>query len=176
VRLLGEHARRLLDTHGCQHEPLTWSPVAEDIALDQLPSADPDAIDPRSVHAAISTQPTPRHAAAELGITLEHLRYIARKHPPEIHDPSTSAAPPRVRFAALLGADQLRALIDQGNSLRQIAALHNINRCTLRDELFANDIPVPPKNRHQSRQRRQPTDCPSIPDRSSQAKPVNVHQ
>lgn len=145
MRRLNDHARGLLDTHDCQHEPLTWSPTTNGIDLERLPGPDPDAIDPRSVHAAITTQPTPRRAAAELGITLEHLHYINREHPPEIHDPANSAAPPRVRFAALLGADQLRALIDQGNSLRQIAALHDIDRGTLRDELIAHGIPIPPR-------------------------------
>jgi hypothetical protein len=39
------------------------------------------AIDPRRVHDAIATQSTPRDAAAEAGITLEQLRYTARRHP-----------------------------------------------------------------------------------------------
>lgn len=147
ARRLGEHARRLLDAHDCQHEPLSWSPAADGIELGQLPGPDPDAIDPRNVHAAISRQPTPRRAAAKLGITFEHLRYIARKHPSEMHDPSAPTAPPRVRFAALLGADQLRELIDQGNSLRQIEVSHGINRRTLHDELIAHGIPTPPRGR-----------------------------
>jgi hypothetical protein len=153
VRRLHEHARRLLDTHGCGHEPLTWSPSPDGIALDGLAGPDPDAIDPRAVHTAIADQPTLVHAASELGITLEHLHYIARKPPPEIHDPTATTAPPRVRFAALLGANQLRELIDQGNSLRHIEASYRIRRGTLRTELIAHGIPIPPKNRHQSANR-----------------------
>ena len=167
VRALEEHARRLLDTHGCHDEPITWSPITDNIALDRLPRPDPDAINPRSVHIAISRQPTPRRAAAELGITPEHLHYIARKHPPDIHDPSAPTAPPRVRFAALVGPDHLRQLIDQGNSLRQLEASYGISRRTLRAELIAHDIPIPPKNRHQSRQPSRAADCPPIPDRST---------
>jgi len=83
VRRLLEHARRLLDAHGCCHEPLTWSPTAEGIELDELPGPDPDVIDPIRVHAAIARERTPAQAAAELGITLEHLRYLARRHPPD---------------------------------------------------------------------------------------------
>jgi hypothetical protein len=47
----------------------------------ELPGDDPDRIDPRRVHDAIATQPTPRDAAAEAGITLEQFRYTARRHP-----------------------------------------------------------------------------------------------
>ncbi|MGO9960568.1 MAG: TniQ family protein [Solirubrobacteraceae bacterium] len=147
VRRLAEHARRFLDIHGCHHEPLTWSPITDDIELDRLPGPDPDAIDPGSVHAAISTPPTPRRAAAKLGITVEHLHYIARKHPSELHDPSDPTTPDRVRFAALLSADQLRELIAQGNSLRQIEASCGISRRTIHDELVAHGIPIPPRDK-----------------------------
>jgi hypothetical protein len=147
VQRLNEHARRLLDTHGCQHEPLTWSLTTNDIALDQLPGPDPDAIDPRTIHTAIANQRTPRHAADQLGITLEHLNYIARKHPAETNDASASTAPPRVRFAALLGAEKLRELLNHGTSLRQIEASYGITRKTLRDELVAHGIPIPPRTR-----------------------------
>jgi hypothetical protein len=41
VRRLSDHARQLLDTHGCAHEPLTWSPGGQGIQLDQLPGRDP---------------------------------------------------------------------------------------------------------------------------------------
>ena len=114
VRRLNDHARRLLDTHGCRHEPLTWSLPTNGIALDQLPGPDPDTIDAIRVHAAITRQRTPAQAAAELGITLEHLRYLARKHPAEARDLADSTAPPRVRFAALLSAEQLRELVEPG--------------------------------------------------------------
>lgn len=167
VQRLREHARRLLDSHGCGHEPLNWSPSVDGIALDGLPAPDIDAIDPRAVHIAIANQPTLAHAASELSITLEHLHYTARKHPPEIHDPTAASTPPRVRFAAILGADQLRQLIGQGNSLRQIEASYGITRTTLRTELIAHDIPIPPKNRRQSGHQGRATECPSIPDRST---------
>jgi len=53
-----------------------------------------------------------------------------------------------VRFAALLGTAQLRELIDQGNSLRQIEARYGISRKTLHAELLAHGIPIPPRRRH----------------------------
>jgi hypothetical protein len=147
ARRLNEHARRLLNTHGCQNEPLTWSPPTDGIALDQLPGPDPDTIDPMRVHAAIARQQTATQAAAELGITLEHLRYLARKHPADTQNPSVPITSPRVRFAALLGAEQLRELIGRGNSLRQIEARYGISRKTLHDELVAHGIPIPPRAR-----------------------------
>jgi hypothetical protein len=176
VQRLHEHARRLLDTHGCGREPLTWSPSIHGIEIDQLPGADPDAIAVRAAHDAIANQRTLADAASELGITLEHLHYIARNHPAEIHDPTAPAAPPRVRFAALLGAEQLRELIDHGYSLRRIEASYGITRKTLRAELITHGIPIPPKNRHRARLQDQATECPSIPDRSTPARQVSVHQ
>ena len=186
VRQLNEHARRLLDTHGCHHEPLTWSPATGSIPLDHLPGPDPDQIDPHSVHAAIAAQPTQQRAAAtNLGITLEHLHYIARKHPSEIYDPAAPTAPHRVRFAAVLGAAQLRQLIEQGYSLREIEASTGIYRRTLRDEAHHPRHPHPTKNptphvtrrRNQRPRRKTPggrspaSDCPSIPDTGSPMRP-----
>ena len=189
MRQLNEHARRLLDTHGCHHEPLTWSPATDGIPVDQLPGPDPDVIDPHRVHAAISAQPTQHAAAAQLGITVEHLRYIARKHPSEIHDPAAPTAPHRVRFAALLGAARLRELIDQGNSLRQIEARTGIYRRTLRDELIAHGIPIPPRNRrhppastaasHDAARKHQTADTAAaighLSPTTAAARPVNGH-
>ncbi len=154
VRRLLEHARGLLDAHGCRHEPLAWSPRGDAISLDQLPGPDPDAIDPDRVHAAIAGQRAASQAAKELGVTLEHLRYIARKHPPETQGRSASTAPPRVRLAALLTAEELRQLVNQGNSLRQIAARYEISRRTIHDELIAHGIPIPPRTRQRHRPER----------------------
>jgi hypothetical protein len=145
ARRLNEHARQLLDAHGCQHEPITWSPRVTDFDLDQLPGPDPDTVAPRSVHIAIAEPRTARHAADKLGITIEHLHYIVRAHPDKPDAPTLSTAAPRVRFAALLGADKLSELIDDSTSLRQIEAAYKISRRTLRDELVAHGIPVHPR-------------------------------
>jgi len=176
ARRLNEHARQLLDAHGCQREPIAWSPRFTDIDPDQLPGPDPDAIAPRAVHLAIAESRTARHAADKLGITIAHLHYIIRVHPSEIDALTLSTAAPRVRFAALLGADKLTQLIDHGTSLRQIEATYNINRRTLHDELVTHDIRVPPKNRR-TRLRRNPrsTDCPTNPDQDPLAEEVSVH-
>ena len=51
-------------------------------------------------------------------------------------------------------AEQLRELINQGNSLRQIEARYGISRKTLRDELVAHRIPIPAGPRHPQATRR----------------------
>ena len=175
VRHLNAHARRLLDTHGCHHEPLTWSPATASIPLDHLPGPDPDQIDPHSVHAAIAARPTQQcAAAANLGITLEHLHYIARKHPPEIYDPAAPTAPHRVRFAAVLGAARLRQLIEQGHSLREIEASTGIYRRTLRDELIAG-IPIPPRNQRRTSPGAAATNDPAAKRQADDDAPAIVH-
>jgi hypothetical protein len=176
VTQLNEHARRLLDTNGCHLEPLTWSPATGGIPLDHLPGPDPDQIDPHSVHAAIAAQPTRQcAAAAQLGITLEHLHYIARKHPSEIYDPTAPTAPHRVRFAARLGAAQLRQLIEQGHSLREIEASTGIYRRTLRDELIAHGIPIPPRNRRHTSPGTAATNDSAAKRQAPDAAPAIVH-
>jgi hypothetical protein len=44
--------------------------------------------------------------------------------------------------------EELRHLINDGNSLRQIEARYGISRKTLHDELLAHGIPIPPQRRH----------------------------
>lgn len=77
--------RAVRSYRGQQHlSGLYWSsttPPVDGIRLGDLPGDDPDRVDPVRVHDAIATQPTPRDAAAEAGITLEQLRYTARTHP-----------------------------------------------------------------------------------------------
>ena len=147
ARRLTEHARRLLNAHGCHDEPLTWSPARDAVALDQLPGPDPDTLDPNLVHAVLARVHAPSQAAEELAITLEHLRYLVRQHPPASGLPDPNA-PPRARLAALLTPEELRELVDHGSSLRAIAARYDINRKTIRDELIAHGTPIPPKRRH----------------------------
>jgi hypothetical protein len=76
------------------------------------------------------------------------LRYVVRHHPSEDARPA-STAPSRVRLAALLTPEELRELVNQGNSLRGIAARYGISRKTIHDELVAHDIPIRPRDRHQ---------------------------
>ncbi|MGO9903526.1 MAG: hypothetical protein ACLP0J_28540 [Solirubrobacteraceae bacterium] len=121
-----------------------WSPASEGTHLDQLPGPDPDALDPQLIHAALALGQPPRKAAEALGITLEHLYYAARTNPPE---PAEHSAPPRARLAALLTKEQLRELVAQGNSLRALEKRYDIDCRTIRDQLVAHGIPIPPTAR-----------------------------
>ena len=94
ARRLLEHARRLLDAHGCHDEPLAWSPHGEGIAVDRLPGPDPDALDPDRVHGTLARGLTASQVAEELAVTVEQVRYIARKHPPESPHRPASTVPP----------------------------------------------------------------------------------
>ncbi len=73
-----------------------------------------------------------------------------RHHPSEDARPA-STAPSRVRLAALLTPEELRELVNQGNSLRGIAASYDISisHKTIHDELVAHNIPIRPRDRHQ---------------------------
>jgi hypothetical protein len=144
---LSQHLRVLLDAHGHQQEPITWSPAVDRIPISGLPGPDPDAIDPAAIHEALGSARTPALAAAILGITLEYLHYIARRHPAETQQPTLDVAPPRVKFAATLGIDKLRELTDRGFSLRQIEATYGISRTTLHDELVSHGLPTPSMSR-----------------------------
>ncbi len=145
ARMLLEHARGLLDDHGCRDEPLTWSPPGAGIAVADLPGPNPDALDPRPAHALLARRMAPGDIADELGITIEHLRYIVRANPSD-GEALAAGAPARVRLAASTTPDELRSLVGDGHRLRDIAQRHDVGRQTLRDELVAHGIPIPPRN------------------------------
>lgn len=144
--LLG-HARELLDAHGCRQEPLTWSPPAAGIALDMLPGPDPDVVDPQAAHALLARQIAPAAVAEQLGITLEHLRYVLREHPRDSPFGAAGVIPSRLRLAASVTAQELRQLVDNGGTLTAIAACYNVQRSTVRAKLIAHDIPIPANHR-----------------------------
>lgn len=58
---LEEHARHLLDGHGCREEPLTWSPPVDRIRL-----GDPPEKIPSGSTRAGSTTPSPRSRRHEM--------------------------------------------------------------------------------------------------------------
>lgn len=92
------HARALLDRAGAGQEPLTWSPPAAWITTRPFPGAEPDQSDPAQVHAVCRRHRpskgriSEQSAAVELGISIEHLRYVLRRHPEP--DPPRPRHPP----------------------------------------------------------------------------------
>ena len=149
ARALRDHARGLLDANDCRDEPLTWSPCGDRVAPDSLPGPDPDTFDPQRAHALLGRQIAHSRIAERLGITLEHLHYVLREHPPD--DPfgerprenQPSAPRRKARFAARITPDELRQLVDDGNTLTSIADSYQVDRSTVHAELVAHGIPIP---------------------------------
>lgn len=148
VQRLVDHARDLLDTHGCRDEPVIWSPRGAGIATETLPGPDPDTVDPRDAHALLAKRIAPGDVAAQLGITLDHLRYLARRHPSDNpRRPQGSCVPARARFAAVVTPKQLRQQIEDGATITGLAERYGVQRSTVRAELVAQDIAIPPSHR-----------------------------
>jgi hypothetical protein len=79
---LADHARCLLDGWGTGDEPLHWQPPDDWVTAPAWPGADPARTDPGPIHHALLNEDTPPvQVAANLGISLGHLRQVLRRHP-----------------------------------------------------------------------------------------------
>jgi TniQ/Bacterial regulatory helix-turn-helix protein, lysR family len=79
---LTAHARHLLNTSGIDDEPLEWQPPPGWVTATTWPGADPGQTDPAPIHHALLDDHTPpAQIAANLGISLDHLRRVLRYHP-----------------------------------------------------------------------------------------------
>ncbi len=79
---LTRHARCLLDAWGIDDEPLQWQPPSAWVTVTTWPGADPAHTDPAPIHHALLHENTPPgQIAAGLGISLDHLRQVLRRHP-----------------------------------------------------------------------------------------------
>jgi hypothetical protein len=79
---LTDHARRLLAAWGIGDEPLQWQPPDDWVTVTAWPGADPARTDPAPIHHALLNEDTPPvQIAANLGISLGHLRQVLRRHP-----------------------------------------------------------------------------------------------
>jgi hypothetical protein len=82
VAALASHARRLLDGWGIGSEPLHWQPPDDWVTVTTWPGADPARTDPAPIHRALLEEDTPPvQIAADLGISLGHLRQVLRRNP-----------------------------------------------------------------------------------------------
>jgi hypothetical protein len=86
---LAGHARRLLDRWGAGDEPLHWQPPDNWVTGTAWPGADPARTDPAPIHhALLNDDAPPFQIAADLGISIGHLRQVLRRHPlPRPHRP-----------------------------------------------------------------------------------------
>lgn len=79
---LADHARHLLDGWGMEDEPLHWQPPDDWVTAAPWPGADPARTDPAPIHRALLEEDTPpAQVAADLGISIDHLRQVLRRHP-----------------------------------------------------------------------------------------------
>jgi len=149
AELLGAHARRLLDSTGCQDEPTSWSPPADWVTLTGLPGRDPASITAEQVEALLHKRVAPSEVADRLGVTLDHVRLLIRRHPPHLRLRSTGRRPTiRNPFPAQLTPERLRELVvDDQRSLRSIRSGTNISKHALSSALQRDGIPAPPPGR-----------------------------
>jgi hypothetical protein len=79
---LDGHARRLLDRWGAGDEPLHWQPPDDWVTATAWPGPDPARTDPAPIHhALLNEDATPAQIAADLGISVGHLRQVLRRNP-----------------------------------------------------------------------------------------------
>jgi hypothetical protein len=79
---LAGHARHLLDGWGTGDEPLQWQPPDDWVTVTTWPGADPARTNPAPIHRALLEEDTPpAQVAADLGISVGHLRQVLRRHP-----------------------------------------------------------------------------------------------
>ncbi|HEV2809706.1 MAG TPA: TniQ family protein, partial [Acidimicrobiales bacterium] len=149
AELLDAHARRLLDATGCADEPTSWSPPTEWVTVASLPGPDPACITAEQVEALLRQRLPASKVADRLGVTLQHVRLVIRRHPPQLRLRSTGRRPTmRNNFPAELTPERLRQLVvDDRRSLRSIRAGTSVTKHALRSALQRDGIPSPPSGR-----------------------------
>lgn len=133
AELLDAKARQILARSGID-EPLRWSPPREWVHTRKLPGREPEDIDVDRVIRLLRARRGPRAVADALGVTLEHVRYVAQHHRPETWAPQ-SAPKPRTRylrpFPVELTTERLRRLVvDERRGVKSIARDYDVDRKT----------------------------------------------
>lgn len=150
AELLSAHARALLDEHGCEQEPLTWSPPTDWADLDGLPGRDPAAISADQVGSLLRLGAPPTEVAQQLGTTLDHIRLVVRQQPPHLTPRSTGTRPTPIRrpFPAELTPERLHQLVvTEGRTLRSIRTEYGTGKHALRQAVERDGVPIPPAGR-----------------------------
>jgi hypothetical protein len=140
------HARDILARSGVTDEPLTWSPPREWVSQQGLPGPDPDGLDPEEVGLLLRAGHSVRAVAATLHTTLEHIRFVIRRHPPYVRPPERPR--PVVAAQAKLSPEELqRLIVGQRRSMVSVAVEYGIPRKTLRrlTRLYHIKCPAAPR-------------------------------
>jgi DNA-binding MarR family transcriptional regulator len=149
---LDNHAARLLEQHGID-EPLTWSPPLEWAEPTETPGVDPDSIDPDSidpdtVHSMLRGGFPVGKIADQLGTSIVHVRWIVRRHPPQLRALSKANEVLRGARPADITPERLNQLVNvEGRTLRDIAREVGMHRRRLAELLRHGGYPVPPSQR-----------------------------
>jgi len=152
---LPSRAIELLDHHGACvlanlniDEPLTWSPPRDWVDPDGLPGPEPDGINPDRVNQMLHARVAPTVVATRLGISLDHLSHIVRRHPPEAHPRANASFRNRSPLPEDLTPERLRELVvGQGQGLRVVAREFGVDRKSIAAALEREGIPAGPAGR-----------------------------
>ncbi len=156
VNRLEAHARVALDDHGCEDEPVTWSPPVGWVDLGGLPVSDVDDLDVERLATLLRSRRSVRVIAEELDTSLDHVRLVVRRHPGLIHPGgrsrqgcmvagATSPRNARTLPPPNLTTERLRALVvEENRTLRSLAIEFGVGRKYLAARLRREGIPVPP--------------------------------
>ena len=149
AELLDAHARHLLDAVGCHDEPTTWSPPASGSTSPGLPGRDPAGINPEHVGALLRQRLAPSDVAQRLGVSLDHVRLLIRRHPPQsqaaIDRAPAGEAKPVPRTAHPGTTEEL--VVDERRTLRSIRTEAHVSEHALQSALQHDGIPIPPPGR-----------------------------
>lgn len=159
ISLLDARAREVLDGHGCEGEPIAWSPPTNWADLDGLPVPDLDCLDLDRLATLFQSGRSVTAIAEELDTSLDQVRLVVRRDPGRFQPPSRSrrsastpkaVAPRNARTLPPPGltTERLRALVtDDHRTLRSLAPELGVGRKYLADRLRHDGIPVPPSRR-----------------------------
>ncbi len=144
---LDNHAARLLERHSID-EPLTWSPPLDWADSTDTPGVDPDSIDPETIHGMLRAGVPLGKIADQLDTSIAHLRWIVRRHPPQLRSRSQANKVLRGARPADLTPDRLNQLVNiEGRTFRDLARELGMHRRRLAELLRQGGYAVPPSQR-----------------------------
>jgi hypothetical protein len=144
---LDDVAQHFLAGLGITGEPVAWQPPLSLIRDLNLPGTDPAAVDIYDLHQLINEGISPASAARVLETTTETVCAVLAEHPaparPIITGQGSVSSGPRINVnVARLPRDELKRLyVQEGMTIRQIAAAHHIDAHTVGELIRTYEIP-----------------------------------
>jgi hypothetical protein len=122
---LYEQAHRLL-LEADIDEPVDWEPPFDWVPDIAWPGPYPDDVDINALHRLLRPEDGMRQAAKGLGISLEHVRVAALRHP------RPAEPQPKIPSSKLPSSDDLRQAVEAGSTLVELAEQFNCGATTLK--------------------------------------------